>query len=105
MDREAIRRIVRMSLDGDISPDDKAYMTQLVARETGMSQQQAEQRVNQVVDRAKAVKAQAVQKAKEAADAARKAGMYTALWAAVTMLVGAFCASLAATWGGRARDL
>src|SRR5690348_16061570 len=105
MDREETRRILRMAPIGDSAPDDRTFMTQLVARETGMSQPQAEQRVNQVIDRAKAAKAQAVQKAKEAADAARKAGMYTALWAAVTMLVGAFCASLAAAWGGRARDL
>ena len=104
LDREETERILRMALAGDISADDKGFVTQLVARETGMSQQQAEQRVNQVIDRAKAAKAQAAQKAKEAADAARKAGAYTALWAAVTMLVGAFCASLAATWGGWARD-
>lgn len=105
MRREEVGRILSMALDGEISQDDKAYVTQLVAQETGLSQAGAEQRMNQVIDRAKAAKAEAAQKAKEAADAARKAGTYTALWGAVAMLAGAFMAAIAATWGGRARDL
>ncbi|HEY1386374.1 MAG TPA: hypothetical protein VGF43_22315 [Dongiaceae bacterium] len=104
-EREAVGRLLRMGLDGEFRPEDKAYLVQVVAQETGLSQAEAQKRVDQVVDRAKAAKADAEQKAKEAADVARKAGMYTALWSAVAMLAGAFCASLAATWGGRARDL
>jgi hypothetical protein len=103
--RDEIGRIFRLALDGDFSPEDKSYLTQLVAQETGLPQSEAEQRVNQIIGQAKTAKTEAEQKAKEAADAARKAGMYTALWAAVAMLAGAFAASLAATWGGRARDL
>ncbi|HEY1383785.1 MAG TPA: hypothetical protein VGF43_09225, partial [Dongiaceae bacterium] len=94
-----------MGLDGEFQPEDKAYLVQVVAQETGLSQAEAQKRVDQVIDRAKAVKADAEQKAKEAADAARKAGMYTALWSAIAMLAGAFSAALAATWGGRSRDL
>jgi hypothetical protein len=105
IDREEIVRIVRMGLDGELSPEDRTYVAQLVSRQTGLPQAQAEQRVNQVVDRAKAARAEAEQTAREAAEAAREAGMYTALWGAVAMLAGAFCAALAATWGGRARDL
>ena len=105
MEREEIARIVRMGLDGEISSEDRAYVAQIVAQETGMPQSEAEQRVDQVIERAKATKTEAVETAKQAADAARQAGMYTALWAAVAMLAGAFAASLAATWGGRARDL
>jgi hypothetical protein len=102
--REEVGRVLRVAFDGKLSQEDKAYLTQLVAQETGMAQPDAEQRVNQVIEKAKATKAEAEQKAKEAADAARKAGMYTALWGAVAMLAGAFAAALAATWGGRARD-
>ena len=102
--RAEVGRILRVALDGDLSQENKAYLTQVVAQETGMAPPEAEQRVNQVVEKAKATKAEAEQKAKEAADAARKAGMYTALWGAVAMLAGAFAAALAATWGGRARD-
>lgn len=105
MEREEIGRIVRVALDGEISAEDRTYVGQIVAQETGVPQADAEQRVEQMIERAKAAKAEAVETAKQAADAARQAGMYTALWAAVAMLAGAFSASLAATWGGRARDL
>ena len=39
------------------------------------------------------------------ADKARKASAYAALWIFVSLLAGAFVASLAATFGGRQRDL
>ena len=105
MEREEIGRIVRVALDGEISAEDRAYVAQIVARESGVPQAEAEQRVDQMIERAKAAQAEAIETAKQAADVARQAGMYTALWAAVAMLAGAFTASLAATWGGRARDL
>jgi hypothetical protein len=105
MEREEIGRIVRVALDGEISAEDRTYVAQIVAQETGMPQAEAEQRVDQMIERVKAAKTEAVETAKQAADTARQAGMYTALWAAVAMLAGAFAASLAATWGGRARDL
>lgn len=103
--REEIGRIFRRAIDGDLSPEDKGYVAQVVARETGLTQAQAEERVNQVIDRAKAARAEAEQTAREAAEVARQAGMYAALWGAIAMLAGAFAAALAATWGGRARDL
>ncbi len=40
----------------------------------------------------------------EAADKARQASAYAALWLFVSLLVGAFIASLFATFGGRRRD-
>jgi len=103
--REVVARLLRMGLDGEFQPEDKAYLVQVVAQQTGMPQAEVQKRVDEIIDRAKAAKANVEQKAKEAADAARKAGMYTALWSAVAMLGGAFSAALAATWGGRARDL
>jgi hypothetical protein len=42
--------------------------------------------------------------AREAADKARKASAYSAMWLFVSLLIGAFVASLAATFGGRRRD-
>ena len=42
--------------------------------------------------------------AKDAADKARKASAYSALWLFISLLIGAFVASLAATFGGRRRD-
>ena len=43
--------------------------------------------------------------ARDAANKARKATVYATLWLFVSLLAGAFIASLAATWGGRQRDL
>jgi hypothetical protein len=43
--------------------------------------------------------------ARDAADKARKASAYTALWLFISLLIGAFAASLAATYGGRRRDV
>ena len=39
-----------------------------------------------------------------AADEARRAGAKSLLWTFVALLMGAFCASVAATVGGRQRD-
>ena len=70
----------------------------------GMSQPDAEKRVADVFDQAQKAKQQAADKAKEAADAARKTGVGVALWAFISLLVGAFSASYMATVGGRQRD-
>jgi hypothetical protein len=85
-------------------PGDKAYLAQLVASRTGLSDADAEQRVAQVSAAAKLAADAAAAKAKEAADTARKAGAYTSLWVFISLLVGAFYACLAATWGGKQRD-
>jgi len=72
---------------------DTAYLGQLVSRETGLPQAEADARVQQVVNDAKA-----------AADAAREASAYTALISALALLVGAFIAAVAGVLGGRHRD-
>jgi hypothetical protein len=77
----------------DVSSDDKTYIAQTISRRTGVSQQDAERRVNEVVVQAKS-----------AADEARKAAMKLALWMTAALFLGAFAASLAATEGGGLRD-
>jgi hypothetical protein len=88
-----------------LSPEDKAYVAQLVSQRTGLSQQDAEKRIDAVSAKLQAAADDAATKAKEAADAARKAGAALAMWTVVAMLIGAFVASYAATLGGRHRDL
>ncbi len=90
--------------DGDLSAPDKTYVAQMVAARTGLNQADAEKRVDDVFAQAKAAKDQAADKAKAAADAARKTGIYFALWAFVSLLVGAVAASYMATVGGKVRD-
>ncbi|MEO7242636.1 MAG: hypothetical protein ABIW85_06955, partial [Variovorax sp.] len=90
---------------GALPQDDARYVAQLVAERTGLSQQEAEKRVNDTYAKAQATLKEAEAKAKSAAEAARKAAAYGSLWLVISMLLGAFIASLAATWGGRQRDL
>ena len=89
---------------GSLAADDRAYLGQVVASRTGLTQAEAEARVDAVYARAAKAAADAKAKAQQAADTARKAGAHTALWMFVALLLGAFVASLAATFGGRQRD-
>jgi hypothetical protein len=86
--------------NGDVPPGDKTYLAQLVAARTGLSQADAEKRVNDVIAKAKAAET----KARQIADAARKAGASLSIFTAVSMLIGAFIAAAAGALGGRHRD-
>jgi hypothetical protein len=89
---------------GELSEEDAQYLGSLVASRVGISQADAERRVTDAFNELKASLADAAAKAKKAADDARKASALTALWLVVSLLLGAFLASLAATFGGRLRD-
>jgi hypothetical protein len=78
---------------GDLKPADRDYVSKVVAARTGLSQADADKRVNDVVTQIKAD-----------TDAARKASAQLAFWLTAALLIGAFCASLAATEGGGLRD-
>ena len=78
---------------GELKPADREYVSKVVAARTGLSQADADKRVNDVVTQVKAD-----------ADAARKAAAHLAFWLTASLLLGAFCASLAATEGGQLRD-
>ena len=89
---------------GVIAADDLRYVGQAVAQRTGLSQADAEKRVSATFSRAQGVLRDAEVAAKDAADKARKASSYAALWLFISLLIGAFAASFAATYGGRQRD-
>lgn len=100
-----VARIIAASIkNGDIAPDDKAYLAQLVAARTGLSQADAEKRVTVVAAKAKQAAADAAQKAKQVADAARKSAAYLAFATCLSLLIGAFIAGVAGALGGRQRD-
>lgn len=100
-----VTRIFTNSLrSGELADVDRQYLGQLVAEKTGLAQAEAEQRVTETFTRLKQSLDQAAAKAKQAADDARKASALLALWLVVSLLVGAFVASFAATLGGRLRD-
>ena len=77
----------------DLSAADRSYVAKVVSAQTGLSQSDAEKRVNDVAAQVKADM-----------DKARKAAMQIAIWLTLSMFIGAFSASLAATEGGGLRD-
>jgi hypothetical protein len=99
--RAEMARLFAVGLrNGDLSPADRAYAASVVSRSTGMSQADAERRVDEVVVQAKTT----ADEARAAADKGRKAAAYFSLWAFASLLLGAFSSSYAATRGGRRRD-
>lgn len=97
---QASRILLTSAAAGEVSADDKAYLGQLVAARTGLSQADATARIDAVLAQADAAKL----KAQEAADTARKAGATFALVSALSLIIGAFIASAAAALGGKQRD-
>jgi hypothetical protein len=78
---------------GELPATDKPYLGQLVSAQTGLDQSQADKRVADIFT-----------SAQQHAEAVRKAAAHTLLWTFLALLIGAFCASLSATVGGRQRD-
>ena len=79
--------------EGYVPSTDRAYLAQLVTARTGMDQAEAQRRVAEVLNQAR-----------QAADDARRATAHFLYWTFLALLIGAFCASYAATIGGRQRD-
>ena len=78
----------------------RIFLARLVAARTGLSQADAEKRVNDEIAQAK----EAEVKTRQKADAARKAGAHLAFFTAFAMLIGAFIAATAGALGGDHRD-
>lgn len=97
---QASRILIASAVKGEVSPDDRAYLAQLVASQTGLSAPDAEKRVNDVLAQVEAAKV----KAQEAADATRKASATFAIVGALSMFIGAFIAAVSAALGGSLRD-
>jgi hypothetical protein len=97
-DNAAVRGEVGLILangvrEGNLPPADRTYLAQVVAARTGASQADAEKRVDD-----------AYAQARETTDTARKSVAHAMYWSFLALLTGAFCASFAATIGGRERD-
>lgn len=104
--RSEVTRIFMNTVRSDALPaEDVQYVGQLVAQRTGLTQQTAEKRVSDTYARVQAKLRDAETAASVVAEKARKASAYAALWLFISLLIGAFVASLAATYGGRQRDI
>jgi hypothetical protein len=90
---EAGRILSHSLLRTEVYSADNIYLAQLVTAKTGLSENDAARRVSEVIA-----------DARQSEDDARKATAHFLLWLFLALLTGAFCASFAATLGGRQRD-
>jgi hypothetical protein len=92
--RPEISRILASSVaNGSLTPENRAYLVQLVSQRVGISQQEAERRVDQ-----------AIKTAREAADKARRAAVLTGFVTAASLVLSLGAAWSAAIRGGHHRD-
>jgi hypothetical protein len=93
--RAEVTRLWTASVQADegLAAADRTYIARLVATNAGLNQADAEKRVDEVVQQAKAD-----------ADRLRRNGAQFAFWMTAALLFGAFAASLAAAEGGQHRD-
>jgi hypothetical protein len=87
---EVIRLLER---EGGLQADDKTYLTHVVSSRAGVSEAEAQQRINT-----------AVTSIRTAADKARKVSSALGFFTALSMLLGAFIAMVSSAYGGWLRD-
>jgi hypothetical protein len=97
---EAVYIAFHAMSSGEVSAADRSYLAERVAAQTGIAPADAQTRVDAFVSDIQATQT----KAKAAADKARKAAAEASIYLALSMLVGAFVASISAALGGRLRD-
>jgi hypothetical protein len=90
---EAGRILGNALRQGEVPAADKSYLDRLISASTGLSSADADKRVSDVFA-----------SAQQSAETTRKTVAHSLLWTFLALLIGAFCASLAATIGGRQRD-
>ena len=78
---------------GNMPNADRTYLAQIVSARSGVSQAEAEKRVDEMFTNGL-----------ETAESARKAVAHSMYWLFLALLIGAFSASVAATVGGKQRD-
>jgi len=100
MHAEAATILAQGATGAGVSQTDSAYLAQLVSARTGLAPADAQARVNDVLAQEQA----AITKTKQVADAARKASAMAAIYTFISLLIGAFIASVAGAIGGRLRD-
>jgi len=91
--RSEAGRILLTGLGREMRPEDRTYLTRLVAARTGLAPAEAERRVIQVIT-----------EARQAARRTRASGIIVGFMTAASLAAGAVAAWLAAGVGGRHRD-
>ena len=100
-----IARILTVAIaSGEINAADRTHLARLVASRSGLSQADAERRVDETWARMKTMRVEAETKVRDAAETARKGGVMAAFLAAAISLAGLAAAVWAAGVGGIHRD-
>jgi hypothetical protein len=90
---EVGRILARSAAQARVDDSDRAYLAQVVATRTGLSQDEAQRRVSEVEA-----------KARDAADTTAKAVAYFSFWTFMALLFGGTAATLGGILGGQLRD-
>jgi hypothetical protein len=98
--QDAVIILTRAALAGSLSPADHDYLVAAAQARAGVTPDVARERVASAIARERSDAAQVL----AAADKARKAASALALFVGLSMVVGAFIASVAAALGGQQRD-
>jgi hypothetical protein len=97
-DRAQVTRVLATAIrDGRLSDEDRSYLAGLVAARSGLSQEEAQTRVQNIVNQTRDT-------LKQVADTTRRAAEYVAFWTFMSLLFGAVCATLGGLLGGELRD-
>ncbi len=96
---EAGRIFVVGLAEGSLNSGDRAYLAQIVSRHTGLSEADAQGRVDETYVRAQGMKEAAERRVREAADTARKQAVIAGFLAAAASLMGLVAATWAAGLG------
>jgi len=85
--------------EGSLNASDRGHLAQLVARQTGLPDSEAQRRVDEAYARAQSMKEAAERRVREAADKARKQAVIAGFLAAAASLAGLVAAVWAAGMG------
>ncbi|MCP3726359.1 hypothetical protein M3I53_25060 [Paraburkholderia sp. CNPSo 3272] len=104
--KQEIARIFLNSLPagGALSAEDTEYVARIVAEKTGLAPADARARVTTTWSRLQEKVNAEERAARAAVEAVRRATVRVTLWLFISLLMGAFSASLMATIGGRMRE-
>jgi hypothetical protein len=97
---EAAHIMANALATGGVPDADRSYLAERISTNTSISPSDAQKRIDDWISAAMAAET----KAKEAADAERKAASRASIYTALALLVGAFIACVSAALGGRLRD-
>lgn len=94
------RILVRTGTDGQLSPQDRVYLTRTLAISAGVTPAEAERRIVGMLDQAN----RAIESAKMAVEQARRSSILIAFLTAASLAVAAAASWWAASLGGKHRD-